>query len=74
MIMPIRKPTPAAQPAPDDPIGALAQAMRESAEQGWELHGTPIAERDIRRPVLHAQIGAIEAAMRADARARGHQV
>ncbi|CAN5681735.1 hypothetical protein BH24ACI4_BH24ACI4_13670 [soil metagenome] len=60
-----------AQPAPDDPIGALARAMRESAEQGWELHGTSIAERNVRRPVLHAQIAAIEAQLREDARARG---
>ena len=72
MIMPIRKPTPAAQPA--DAIAELAAKLKAALEEGWAFHATPQAERDKLRPAALQQIACVEAAMRKDARARGHQV
>ncbi len=72
MIMATRKPVPAAQPA--DAIAELAAKLRSALEQNWSFHDVPPEERDALRPGALAQIDAIEAQLREDARTRGHQV
>ncbi len=62
-----------AQPATDE-FSDFAAKLRRALEEGWAFHATPQAERDKLRPAALQQIACVEAAMRKDARARGHQV
>ncbi len=63
-----------AAPAAPDEFSDFAAKLRRALEEGWAFHGTPPEERDKLRPAALQQIACVEAAMRKDARARGHQV
>ncbi len=71
--MKTRTHAPADAPTTLDPITVLHMAVVQAAEQTWELHGTPEAERERLRPGVAALAQAAADRLRSEHLARTAQ-